>query len=110
MICTDVDRSLRFYRDILGFEPVEEEGPARRLKCGSTCILLLPVAGAAGPPEPYCSVPTFSFDLLVNDIEAAYNYCKERGVEFESEREEGSGRFFIRDPDGLVLEVIEESL
>ncbi len=110
VICTDVDKSLRFYRDVLGFEPVEEEGPARRLKYGSTYVLLLPVAGASGPPEPYCSVPTFSFDLLVDDIEAAYNYLEGKGVEFEEPLERGSRRFFVRDPDGLVLEVIEESL
>jgi catechol 2,3-dioxygenase-like lactoylglutathione lyase family enzyme len=110
VICTDADRSLRFYRDILGFEPVEQEGPAWRLKCGSTYVLLLPVAGAPRSPEPYCSAPTFSFDLLVDDIEAAYEYLQEKGVDFETPLEPGSKRFFLRDPDGLVLEVIEESL
>jgi catechol 2,3-dioxygenase-like lactoylglutathione lyase family enzyme len=46
----------------------------------------------------------------VGDIEAAYEYLREKGAEFETLLEPGSERFFVRDPDGLVLEVIEESL
>jgi len=108
IICTDLERSLTFYRDVLGFNFVEREGIACRLKCGDTFLLLLPVAKSPHPSEPYCSTATISFDLMVENIEKVFKYLQENGVEFESEWEPGSSRFFIRDPDGLVIEVIEK--
>ena len=33
IICTDLERSLHFYRDLLGFEALEPEGPAWHLEC-----------------------------------------------------------------------------
>lgn len=109
IICTDLERSLTFYRDILGFVLVERDGIAIHLKCGDNDILLLPVADSPLPREPYCSTPTFSLDLMVNDIEKASKYLQENDVEFETDWDASSSRFFIRDPDGLVLEVIESN-
>jgi catechol 2,3-dioxygenase-like lactoylglutathione lyase family enzyme len=110
VICTDLKRSLAFYRDVLGFVLVEKEGIARRLKYGNTHILLLPAANSLSPREPYCTAPTFSLDLIVDDIEEAFKYLRKNRVEFETDWEPGSSRFFIRDPDGLVLEVIESKI
>jgi catechol 2,3-dioxygenase-like lactoylglutathione lyase family enzyme len=107
IICSDLGKSLSFYRDILGFVLVEREENACRLKCGDTCFLLLPVAESQSAREPYCSEPTISFDLMVDDIEKANIYFKKHEVEFESEWEPGSPRLFIRDPDGLVIEIIK---
>lgn len=78
------------------------------MRCDNTYYLLLPAAKAQHTHEPYCSKPIISFDLTVDDIEKAKNYLQKRGVEFESEWEPGSPRFFIRDPDGLVIEIIEK--
>lgn len=106
IICTDLERSLAFYRDILGFTLAEREGIACRLRCDDTFFLLLPVAKSQSASEPYCSKPTVSFDLMVDDIEKANMYFKNCEVEFELEWEQGSSRFFVRDPDGLVIEII----
>lgn len=107
IICSDLERSLAFYRDLLGFVLIERDGIACRLGCGNTRFLLLPVAESPLPRKPYCSAPTVSVDLMVDDIEKAYKYFQENDIEFETDWEPGSPRFFIRDPDGLVLEVIE---
>ncbi len=108
IICTNLERSLTFYRDVLGFVFVEQEGIACRLKCGDMYVLLLPVANSPHPREPYCSTATISFDLIVENIEDAFKYLQENNVDIETEWKPGSSRFFIRDPDGLVLEVIEK--
>lgn len=109
IICFDLERSLAFYRDILGFGLVEREGIACRIRCDNTYFLLLPVAKAQNTHDSYCSKPTISFDLTVDDIEEAYKYLQEKDVEFEAEWEPGSLRFFIRDPDGLVIEIIDNA-
>ena len=109
IICSDLERSLVFYRDILGFTLIKQEGIACRLRCDNTHFLLLPVANSSRPREPYCSKPIISIDLLVDDIEKAYIYLKENNVAFEAEWKPGSSRFFIRDSDGLIIEIIESS-
>jgi catechol 2,3-dioxygenase-like lactoylglutathione lyase family enzyme len=107
IICAELDRSLTFYRDILGFVLVEREGIACRLKCADRYFLLLPVADSPRPREQYCSMPSISFDLLVDDIAKARKFLQEKKVEFDAEWKPDSTRFFIRDPDGLVIEVIQ---
>jgi len=107
IICTDVQRSLHFYHDVLGFAIVEEEGDAYHLRGVDASILLLPAASNAAPDGPYCSYATISLDLLVEDAQAAAAYLQEQGVLFERDWAPDRINFFIRDPDGLVLEVIE---
>ena len=107
IVCTGAERSLRFYRDLLGFEVVGQEENAHHLRCGETQFLLLPVAGSEGDRSPYCSVATISVDILVSDISEAVERLRAAGVEFASAWIPGGTRVFVRDPDGLVLEVIQ---
>ena len=107
IICTDAERSLRFYRDILGFEVVAEEAGCWHLVCGDTRFLLLPFAGVERRPPKYCSEPGISFDLLVPDLRHAREYLEAEGVEIDQDHPPNEERFFVRDPDGLVLEVIQ---
>jgi hypothetical protein len=65
------------------------------------------VADSPRPREQYCSMPSISFDLLVDDIAKARKFLQEKKVEFDAEWKPDSTRFFIRDPDGLVIEVIQ---
>jgi len=109
IICTDAERSLRFYRDLLGFEVVRREESAYHLQCGRHEFLLLPVAESESHRPRYCSTATFSVDILVNDITKAAESLRAAGVEFVSEWHPGDSHFFIRDPDGLVLEVIQDT-
>ena len=108
-ICTDLERSLRFYQDVLGFTVKEHEGPvAVHIDCAGRPFLLLAVAKIPLANLPYCETPTISFDLLVPDIGEAVGHFRAFNVEFESSWGKGDSHVFIKDPDGLVIEVIQE--
>jgi catechol 2,3-dioxygenase-like lactoylglutathione lyase family enzyme len=109
VVCTDLERSLRFYCDVLGFTPLDPEGPARHMECGNVKFLLLAAAENSRHAAPYCAVPGFSIDLIVDDLESAELLCRNHGVEFVSEFPANQDRFMIRDPDGLVLEILRRN-
>lgn len=77
------------------------------LACGDTKFLLLPVASSTRRPPKYCTEPTFSIDLLVPDLQVAKELFESEGVDFVEEIPANEARFFIRDPDGLVLEIVQ---
>ena len=107
IICTDLERSLLFYRDVLGFEALQPEGPSWHLACGNVKFLLLGVAELARKQLPYCTSPEFSLDLLVPDLREARRRFESANVTFIAEFPPSNDRFFIRDPDGLVIEIIQ---
>ena len=107
IICTDLDRSITFYRDVLGFELLKREKLACHLRCGHINFLLLAIAQSRPPNLPYGRTPTFSIDLLVDDLTNVVAHFKAEQVEFVSEWAPNEKRVFIRDPDGLVFEVIQ---
>ena len=107
IVCTDAERSLRFYRDILGFEVLGEDAGCWHLACGDAKFLLIPVAADARRPPKYCSEPCFSIDVVVSDLRQARKHFESEGVELDKDYPPNEERFFIRDPDGLVLEVIQ---
>ncbi|MGB3716578.1 MAG: VOC family protein [Candidatus Promineifilaceae bacterium] len=81
IICTNLERSLRFYRDVLGFTVDEREGPAAvHMHCADRPFLLLAVAKSPLAEVAYCEAPALSFDLLVGDIEEAVNHLHDHGV------------------------------
>lgn len=108
ILCTNAQRSLVFYRDVLGFEVMAEEHGAYHLRCGGMRFLLLPVAKEARALLPYCATSEFSIDLLVDHLDAVYTHLQFHNVTFVTEWKRNSDRFFIRDPDGLVFEVIQK--
>lgn len=108
IVCTNLQQSLHFYRDILGFEVVGKEKNVCYLRRGNQTFALMPVAQILPNRAPYCSVPTISFDLMVSDIRAAYEYLKTHDVTFEKELDGNNNSFFIRDPDGLVIEITQQ--
>jgi catechol 2,3-dioxygenase-like lactoylglutathione lyase family enzyme len=107
IICTDLDRSLAFYRDALGFEVIEQEGPAYHLRCGEARFLLLGVAESPRELRSYCQSPEFSIDLITDDLSGVVERLRRQGVNFVSEFAPSAKRAFIRDPDGLVFEIIQ---
>jgi catechol 2,3-dioxygenase-like lactoylglutathione lyase family enzyme len=109
IICSSLEQSRRFYCDVLGFEPVSEEGGAVHLQCGGRLYLLLPVAARPAGSPPYCAQPEFSMDLMVADIEAAAAYLRDHQVTFVRAWHPGAVSFIIRDPDGLVWEIIQQN-
>ena len=104
VLVTDLDRSRRFYGDMLGLREI----PKPRTFTFSVLwfdlggeqlhLLLAPQADTVGPRH---------FALRVADIESARNHFRERGVPIkETVVIPGADRFFVTDPDGNRIEII----
>lgn len=106
IICTNLDRTLHFYRDILGFEPTTDDEGFYHMRFGGKSFLLLPTAQQQAPAAAYETVAQFSMDLNVDDLEAAYTYLQQQGVTIAKPWQPGDAMFVIRDPDGLPWEVV----
>ena len=102
---TDLERSVAFYRDILGAEFMMQFNPPGLafFDFGGTRLLLDAVAEAAGHASPLY--------FWVDDMDAAVTSLKERGVALEAEphviNKEADGTeewmAFFRDPDDNIL-------
>jgi catechol 2,3-dioxygenase-like lactoylglutathione lyase family enzyme len=128
----DLERSLRFYRDLLGFEVVYSSGweagtegadritglknsSARvvMLKARNACIELFqyvsPEPKVAEPMRPVCDHGITHICLDVANIDAEYERLKAAGMTFHCPPQ-GAGVLratYGRDPDGNVVELLE---
>jgi len=105
VIITDLERSRRFYRDVLRLKEV----PCPKtfdfvvlwfqLPADQTLHLLLKPVSDSISPRHFC--------LHVDDIEAARAHCRKHGLKIdETVRIPHADRFFIHDPDGNRIELI----
>ena len=116
--CSDMQRSLAFYRDQLGF-PVKMESPEWSEFHSGAVTLALHIAKPALPeskdrPKPQHDEteagqahPSFE----VADIEQFYRVKNQLGVEFAlppTEQDFGGKLAIFLDPDGLPISVTEE--
>jgi catechol 2,3-dioxygenase-like lactoylglutathione lyase family enzyme len=134
----DLERSLRFYRDVLGLEPLfgpeDVTGPGfgratkidgakirytvLRVGDGTSLVWLIQFLAPRARPSRQqvhdTEAPHIAF--RVDDIDEAKARLEARGVKFTSEPirvDDGplSGRSFVYfpDPDGVILEIFEET-
>lgn len=101
---TDLNRSVAFYRDKLGVS-VKQEIPGFAFLDGGGVTLCLsqPLARATGPAASATEI-VFS----VEDVRAAYEVLRGRGVQFTHEPRNVSGPMWaanFEDPDGHRLSV-----
>ena len=113
LIVADIQRSVAFYRDVLGAE-VLREGEPTFLKFGN---IWLTVNGGGGPtddkPEVVASPPhdqdvlSIFLNLRVTDIRRYYELWSSRGAKFITEPKVHATelRCYMRDPDGYLIEV-----
>src|SRR5260370_8549310 len=131
---SDLDRSLAFYRDLLGFHVAYERGevtaeymprlvgiPGARLKIAGLdipglhldLIEYLEPKGAeqAGPPN---DVGNVHVGFTVDDLRSAYKTLSAAGVKFKSEPvsptvgpNKAAWPVYFTDPDGVTLEIIQ---
>jgi catechol 2,3-dioxygenase-like lactoylglutathione lyase family enzyme len=105
VLITDVERSRRFYRDLLGLKEIAKPRTFGFVviwfELGNQQLHLL------RKPEPDTISPRH-FALRVVDCAAARRYFRERGVAVEETTPiPHCDRFFIRDPDGNRIEIIQ---
>jgi catechol 2,3-dioxygenase-like lactoylglutathione lyase family enzyme len=118
MLCVrDLERSLAYYRDLLGFEVLESEEHVALLSLdGGLLYLFLESPPTADKPGVHLSPPDPSVNgsvilvLRVPDCRSTYDELRGRGVEFLTPPTEppwGGWRCFAHDPDGFLVEVEE---
>jgi glyoxylase I family protein len=117
IICSDYEKSKRFYTEVLGFEILAENYRAERnsykldlILNGVYCIELFSFPNPPGRVSKPEASGLRHLAFTVEDIEAAINELSKKQVVCEPVRiDEFTGkRFtFFEDPDGLPIELVE---
>ena len=122
IVSDDVERSRRFYTDVLGGKAVisGEDGDEVTYVALANSWIIINVGGGPTDDKPTVTLETppdpdrvSSFlNIRVADIEAAYAEWSERGAEFLTppKRHATELRCYIRDPDGYLIEVGQTTL
>jgi catechol 2,3-dioxygenase-like lactoylglutathione lyase family enzyme len=113
IVARDVERSQRFYTDVLGGEVVMEGEPSIVALANSWVIINVgggptedkPTVTLEAPPDPD-RVSSF-MNIRVADIAAIYADWSSRGAEFLTPPQQRATeiRCYVRDPDGHLIEV-----
>lgn len=107
----DVERSVEWYIDVLGFERRYEgmwEGVPTFVGKGTTALALFPVRETESRIAPRPASVTMLHLALRTDranFLNAQNELKERGIKFNFQDHEISHSIYFRDPDGHELEI-----
>ncbi len=119
--CSNIDKSLEFYRDLLGLKVLQYE----KTPDGTTVALLdaggggLELFGSAtirdtpAPQVPERSAGIRHFGFTVTDLQKTFDLLRYRGVEFPvlprkpKVMKNATMLAFCKDPDGLLIELVE---
>ncbi len=137
VIVSDLDRSMRFYEDILGLKPLysppkESSGeelskavnlPDTRMRFvmyevnhGTTKLEVIQYLSPKGRPNDRrnCDQGVMHLAFKVSNLEKTYSELKSKGVRFnsrpnkvESGPEKGLRWVYFTDPDGVTIELVE---
>ena len=107
--CDDLDASARFYRQVLGLEPMARPAfafPGVWFRIGIDQELHL-IARPPSDPQGYSIPRERHFALRVTDIDQAAQQLTDLGVPFDApkRRPDGAMQIFLRDPDDHVIEL-----
>jgi catechol 2,3-dioxygenase-like lactoylglutathione lyase family enzyme len=105
VLITDIERSRRFYRDLLGLREIAKprtfKFPVLWFDLGGQQLHLL-LKQKADLPSPR------HFALRVKDVQAARECLRERDIPLEETTLiPGCDRFFVYDPDANRIEIIQ---
>ena len=132
IVVTDLEASLRFYRDLLGFREMkrlEESGAYidNMLALDAAQLTTVKLAApdgnliellhfrshprkSAGPREA-CSIGITHVAFTVGDIDQAYVSLRNQGVQFNAPPQSSPDGYakvaFCRDPDGILIELVQ---
>ena len=112
----DVDASVTFYTQLLGFELIEQFGRAMAItRRGDLTLWLAGPAASASKPMPDGRKPAPGgwnrFVLQVDDLAALVERLRESGVGFRNDIVSGPGgkQVLCEDPSGNVVELFQAS-
>jgi catechol 2,3-dioxygenase-like lactoylglutathione lyase family enzyme len=103
---TDLDASRSFYVDFLGFEPAMDQEGFLMLRSPSAPTAQVLVATEAAFDH---EVLRIDMSVEVSDVDDAYAEAQRRGLEVVypiTDEAWGVRRFFVRDPNGTVVNVV----
>jgi len=105
VLITDVSRARAFYREVLGLKEIAKprtfDFVALWFELGNQTLHLLQ------KPQPDSRSPRH-FALRVKSVESARAFVRSRGISpEETSKIPGCDRFFIYDPDGNRIEIIQ---
>jgi catechol 2,3-dioxygenase-like lactoylglutathione lyase family enzyme len=118
----DLERALRFYRDVLGLREVRRNTRAGgsvsllALRAGNAIVFLQPAPGYVSPADSrHSGLDHFSIEIEATDPERLAAWLRERGVEIvegpvKRFGAHGDGTsIYVKDPDGHRLEIKQYS-
>jgi catechol 2,3-dioxygenase-like lactoylglutathione lyase family enzyme len=113
IVSKDVERSRRFYTEVLGGETVYSGEPS--IVALANGWIIINVGGGPTDDKPTVTLETPSdpdrtssfLNIRVADVQAVYDEWSSRGAEFLTppKDHESEIRCYIRDPDGHLIEV-----
>lgn len=118
VVVDELDRSKRFYRDVLGMRPVFRPDfgfPGLYFEAGSTQVHLIPRQSwhpTTANGHEFEGVDACHFALEVSDGVEAAQMLEESGVEILQGPEQNAAgwvQLWFRDPDGYVIEFVDLS-
>lgn len=110
----DVEKSIEFYTELLGFEVLTNFPPAfADVKRGNLRLLLSGPRSSAGRPMPDGTTPVPGgwnrIHLIVDDIDLEVSRLRDAGAAFRNDVVEGPGgkQILLQDPAGNVVELFQ---
>ena len=113
---SDLETSVRFYQEKLGFDVLGHEAHIAALKLGDMQLHLF-THSPPTPDKPSVTLTSLNtpdrtpvvLDFLVSDCQAAYERLRDRGVQFLTPHTPpwGGRRCFAQDPDNYLIELEE---
>lgn len=116
LIVEDLDRSLRFYTEVLGLRLQHRSGDYAQFDTGTTRLGFYTrgaMAETLGTPiePPAANTPGFEIGFLVDNVDAAYAELVQRGAGAltpPTTRPWGQRTAYLKDPDGHLIELAQQ--
>jgi catechol 2,3-dioxygenase-like lactoylglutathione lyase family enzyme len=113
---TDVEQSVAFYTELLGFEVLTNFPPAfADVQRGNLRLLLAGPRSSAGRPMPDGATPGPGgwnrIHFIVDDIDTEVARLRDAGAHFRNDIVEGPGgkQILVQDPSGNVVELFQSA-
>jgi catechol 2,3-dioxygenase-like lactoylglutathione lyase family enzyme len=111
---TDVEESVAYYTDLLGFELLTNFSPAfADVQRGNLRLLLSGPTSSAGRPMPDGMTPKPGgwnrIHLILDDLDAEVSRLRDAGAKFRNDIVEGPGgkQILLEDPSGNYIELFQ---